>query len=368
MPPRQVNFVSSLQSTALADQWTPPRVKPQFEGLAFRRYNMSPETRLEFPGGDLGDCNAGDYERAFAGVENTIEELSAMFDEDWAKNQAPASGLSTTTRSDEEEVDQLMGDDSPSYDLGWAALQLRIKQMMAQLMILGGPHFQLRIKQVNDGPAYDLGWATVPDEEAADDGLVYDLGWTALPTEGVDGPDEPMDHQADVPAVDNTDDDGPAYDLGWGVSTSVDPTCPDVIKAYSDNDSSTHDLGSGDAPADPEVIDLTSDDGPTYDLGWDVRPASPLSSLPPSSSRLSPAPPSPGDMGDDINIKRASPLDDADEKTTDEMMMRINCRLKAIGNNMDDQHAHAIVQNAVHGLNYDRTPAHILMENRQLLG
>jgi hypothetical protein len=34
----------------------------------------------------------------------------------------------------------------------------------------------------------------------------------------------------------------------------------------------------------------------------------------------------------------------------------------------DDQHAHAIVQNAVHGLNYDWTPAHILMENRQLLG
>ncbi|KAG2740569.1 hypothetical protein P692DRAFT_20686441, partial [Suillus brevipes Sb2] len=220
------------------DQWTPLRVKPQFEGLAFRRYNMSPETRLEFPGGDLGDCDAGDYERAFAGVENTIEELSAMFDEDWAKNQAPASGLSTTTRSDEEEVDQLMGDDSPLYDLGWAALPAE--------------------DQADDGRAYD-----------EDDGPVYDLGWTALPTEGVDGPDEPMDHQADAPAVDNTDDDdGPAYDLGWGVSTSVDPACPDVIKASSDKDSSSHDLGSGDAPAGPEVIDLTSDDGPTYDLGW----------------------------------------------------------------------------------------------------
>jgi hypothetical protein len=37
---------------------------------------MSPETRLEFLGGDLGNCDAGDYERTFAGVENTIEELS----------------------------------------------------------------------------------------------------------------------------------------------------------------------------------------------------------------------------------------------------------------------------------------------------
>jgi hypothetical protein len=94
-----------------------------------------------------------------------------MFDEDWAKNQAPASGLSTTTRSDEEEVDQLMGDDSPSYDLGWATLPaedqagkcffniswylpLTCVKMMAQLMILGGPHFQLRIKQVSSSSIY----------------------------------------------------------------------------------------------------------------------------------------------------------------------------------------------------------------------
>jgi hypothetical protein len=124
-----------------------------------------------------------------------------------------------------------------------------------------------------------------------DDGPAYDLGWMALPTEGVDGPDKPMDHQADVPTVDNTDDDdGPAYDLGWGVSTLVDPACPDIIKESFDNDSSTYDLGSGDVPADPEVIDLTSDYGPIYDLGWDVRPSSPLSPLPSSSSRLSPAP------------------------------------------------------------------------------
>jgi hypothetical protein len=46
---------------------------------------------------------------------------SAMFDEDWAKNQAPASSLSTTTWDDEDKVDQFMGDDSPSCDLGWAA-------------------------------------------------------------------------------------------------------------------------------------------------------------------------------------------------------------------------------------------------------
>lgn len=45
-----------------------------------------------------------------------------MFDENWDRNHPTTSGLSTSTRSDEEEVDQLMGDDSPSYDLGWGAL------------------------------------------------------------------------------------------------------------------------------------------------------------------------------------------------------------------------------------------------------
>ncbi|KAG1767943.1 hypothetical protein EDD22DRAFT_844280 [Suillus occidentalis] len=276
---------------------------------------MSLETQLELLGGDLGDCDASDYKRTFAEVKNMIEELSVMFDKDWAKNQPPASSLSTTIQSDKEEVDQLMGNDSLSYNLGWATL--------------------LAEDQADEGPAYDLGWATLPDEEAADDGPVYNLRWMALLTEGVDGLDEPMDYQADVPAVDNTDnDDGPAYDLGWG-----------------------------DVPVDPKVINLTSDDGPTYDLGWDVHP--------------SPAPPSPSDMGVDINIKRALSLDgefsNADEKTTNEMMMHINCWLKAIGNNManhgsDNQYAHAIMENAIHRLNYNRTLVHILLENLQLLG
>jgi hypothetical protein len=47
---------------------------------------------------------------------------SAMFDENWDRNHPPTSGLSTTTWSDEEEVNQLMGDDSPSYNLRWAVL------------------------------------------------------------------------------------------------------------------------------------------------------------------------------------------------------------------------------------------------------
>ena len=93
-----------------------------------------------------------------------------MFDEDWAKNQAPASGLSTTTRSDEEEVDQLMGDDSPSYDLGWAALPAEDQagKCFFQYILI----YPIDIYE-DDGPAYDLGWATVPDEEAAGEYYVH---------------------------------------------------------------------------------------------------------------------------------------------------------------------------------------------------
>jgi hypothetical protein len=126
---------------------------------------------------------------------------SAMFDEDWAKNQAPASGLSTTTRSDEEEVDQLMGDDSPSYDLGWAALPAEDqagKCFFQYILISPIDDYE------DDGPAYDLGWAALPAEDQAgkfcfqyiliypidiyeDDGPAYDLGWATVPDEEAAG-------------------------------------------------------------------------------------------------------------------------------------------------------------------------------------
>lgn len=48
---------------------------------------------------------------------------------------------------------------------------------------------------------------------------------------------------------------------------AVDPGCPNIIKALSDDDALTYDLGLGDAPASPDVIDIMSDDGLTYDLG-----------------------------------------------------------------------------------------------------
>ncbi|KAG2343160.1 hypothetical protein BDR05DRAFT_1000135 [Suillus weaverae] len=59
--------------------------------------------------------------------DNTIKELAAMFDQEWARRQPSISRRSATTESvdEEEEVDELMDEDSPSYDLGWNALLTR---------------------------------------------------------------------------------------------------------------------------------------------------------------------------------------------------------------------------------------------------
>jgi hypothetical protein len=48
---------------------------------------------------------------------------TAMFDEGWARTLPALTGRSPTPSVDDElEVDQLMDDDSPSYDLGWTPL------------------------------------------------------------------------------------------------------------------------------------------------------------------------------------------------------------------------------------------------------
>jgi hypothetical protein len=80
-----------------------------------------------------------------------------------------------------------MGDDSPSYDLGWAALPAEDQ---------AGKFFQyILISPIDlcedDGPAYDLGWAALPAENQAgvyeDDGPAYDLGWATISDEEAEG-------------------------------------------------------------------------------------------------------------------------------------------------------------------------------------
>ncbi|KAG1766484.1 hypothetical protein EV702DRAFT_1050659 [Suillus placidus] len=134
-----------------------------------------------------------------------------------------------------------------------------------------------------------------------------------------------------------------------------EPKHPNVID-LTGNDGQSNNLGSGTLP-NSQDNDLTDEDGPPYDLGWGSRPSSPLS-----------APPSPGPMDLNVEDDRATSLDNLDAHAAEQLMNRINRRLKAIGNTLDNEHVHAIVKNAVHGLNDSRAPGQVLMDNRQLLG
>ncbi|KAG2744255.1 hypothetical protein P692DRAFT_20877849 [Suillus brevipes Sb2] len=149
----------------------------------------------------------------------------------------------------------------------------------------------------------------------------------------------------------NDNDDGPTYDLGWGQPVDT-PTVGDVALAAKtiNLDDDVIDLTSDDIVSqatvvdrNEDIIDLTEDDGPTYDLGWDAQPLSPLS---PVTSQPS-------------NEEMDAPDGDT---TGAELLHRINWRLKMIGSTM------VIVENAIHGSTDDQVPAAILLENRQLLG
>ncbi|KAG2737979.1 hypothetical protein P692DRAFT_20760131, partial [Suillus brevipes Sb2] len=217
-----------------------------------------------------------------------------------------------------------------------------------------------------DGPIYDLGWGVIPSVEELtardghddEDGRTYDMGWGAPPS------------VEEVVVGDGCDDgDGPTYDMGWGVPPSVeDATAGD---GHGDDDGPTYDLGWGQpvdtptvgdiAPAaeTDAVIDLTSDDiasrASVVDRDEDIIDLTEDD----GRSPLSPVTSQPG------NEEMVSPEGDA---TGAELLHRINRRLKMIGSTIDDDHAQAIVENAVHGSTDDRVPAAIVLENRQLLG
>ncbi|KAG1781326.1 hypothetical protein EV702DRAFT_1193506 [Suillus placidus] len=235
------------------DQWTPPRVRHQFQDLNFKRYDMSSETQIETLDSHHGDSTPDIYDWCFAGMEESIKELSSMFDVAWRQHAANGQAPTSESTHDDEEADELF-DDGPSFD----------------------------------------------------------LGWNILPAASLD----------DVPTVDNR--------------------------------STTSSASDGD------------EEGPAYDLGWGVQATAKLR----SSSPLTPMPSSPAPMDLDYDDRRPSPKEEDlyNARPAEQSMLQENRRLKAIGNDMSDKHMHAIVENAVHGLNSSRVPAQILMENRHILG
>ncbi|KAG0691617.1 hypothetical protein DFH29DRAFT_1010630 [Suillus ampliporus] len=266
------------------DQWTPPRITAQFKGLEFRRYNMSPETWIKTPDSRFGDSTPDTYERCFAGVQESIQELAAMLQHSQGKAQPPISRRSSATESVDEgkAVDDQVAD-GLSYNLRWNTLSLTSQSNQSTAV-------DHSTRSDDDAPAYDLGWgATVTlGQEAGvvlcdEDALAYDLGWGVTTAA-----EQPM--QQDVTPVSGDADDGPVYDLGWGVnSLGEEPMEED------DDDGPSYDLGWGSAPSGEQlipqdVIDPTNE-GPSYDLGWGEdqvtsRCPSPLSPLPESSAPM----------------------------------------------------------------------------------
>ncbi|KAG0693783.1 hypothetical protein DFH29DRAFT_1006936 [Suillus ampliporus] len=337
------------------DQWTPPRITAQFKGLEFRSlgYNMSPgNSGSKTPDSCFGDSTPDTYERCFAGVQESIQELAAMLQHSQGKAWPPISGWSSATESVNEgkAVDDQV-DDGPSYNLGWNTLPLTSQSNQSTVV-------DHSTGSDDDAPAYDLGWgATVTSGQEGgvvlrdDDAPAYDLGWGVTTAA-----EQPM--QEDVTTVSGDADDGPVYDLRWGVNS------PGEEPMEEDNDGPSYDLGWGSAPSGEQlipqdVIDPT-DKEPSYDLGWgEVRVTSRC------PSPLSPLPDSSAPMDLDRDIRDTSPVHYGSE--TKDAILRENWRLKAIGNDMTDQHIHAIIENAVHGLDYSRALGQILMENRHVL-
>ncbi|KAG1839430.1 hypothetical protein F4604DRAFT_1940834 [Suillus subluteus] len=350
---------------------------------------MAPETQIETIG-DLGDSTPNQYGRACSSLDEYIEELSSMFNEDWAKSRDPALLLSPTMEStdEEEEVDELMDDDSPLYDLGWSNASSE-------------PSDALPLD--DGGPVYDLGWGQIapearsdsgssgPDDMLGDQGPVYDLGW---------GPTAPEIHLNG--ASSGLEDDDPAYYLGWG--QTVPEIQSDGTSSRPEDDEPSYDLGWGGFSSDKQPMDEDSaesedEDSLAYDLGWgvgatgtnqdviDLTDDNGLTSQGNNVIDLTQSSPGPMDLDRDespggtmehgsassaghfmFHYNRLTmPVVNEPSSPAERRVFRTNHRMKAISHDMSDQHVHAIVENAVHGLNSDRVPAQILMANRRVL-
>ncbi|KAG1720698.1 hypothetical protein EDB19DRAFT_1835835 [Suillus lakei] len=95
--------------------------QPQFQGIEFRRYNMSLETQIDPPGSCFSDYTPDKYDRCFAGVHESIQELVCNCPpHDLGRNiphpdlHDPTSiSVDGSTTEDEDE------DNGPVYDVGW---------------------------------------------------------------------------------------------------------------------------------------------------------------------------------------------------------------------------------------------------------
>ncbi|KAG1787890.1 uncharacterized protein HD556DRAFT_1448395 [Suillus plorans] len=315
-----------------------------------------------------------------------------MFDEDWVKSKGPESPQSQQTDSImEDNVDEL-AEDGPSYNLGWGDMDAGSQAAAS-----------VSVDDISTGPSYDLGWGantTISDIDTDDisksaemaEGPAYDLGWGGADTAS----GSPIDACMELSSGGN---DGPMYDLGWGPALpssagDVEGTSGDEVGG---DESPVYDLGwvqiqqelfHTEAPEEPttgadnsradNIIDLCSDEEPVYDLRWEnheqdiIDPSGDRDDNPTNATedvKWKPGRPIRGDSDMEQDDRESSAVEIIeDDLQGTQTILRVNRRLKTIGNTMADEHIHAIVENATHGLTASRLPAEILIDNRSILG
>ncbi|KAG2743389.1 hypothetical protein P692DRAFT_20746246, partial [Suillus brevipes Sb2] len=189
-------------------------------------YNMSPEVRIDTMN-DHGDSTPDQYDRAYSGRDEYIEELLSMFHEDWDRSQDPEIVCSPPMDSTDE--DQMIDELDPS-----------------------GSETPPTSGDGSHSPAYDMGWGAAPAAQPDDEGLAYDLGWVSQSPAPAVGMDVGSSGNAQ-------DDDGPTYDLGWGA-----PSPASEVTADDNEDGQAYDLGWGighpdDDPMDNDIIIMKSE-------------------------------------------------------------------------------------------------------------
>ncbi|KAG1778649.1 hypothetical protein EV702DRAFT_1044506 [Suillus placidus] len=346
----------------LIDWWNPPNVRHKFPDCKFTRYDLSAETRIESVN-NVGDSTPDCYDCAFSGLDDYIEELSSMCNEDFARTCTPeitCLAMMESVQEEEEVVDEL-ADDGLSYDLGWNASPSSHEDSLEgqdPAYDLGWGPTAPTAEPIDDSPAYNLGWgptssasppsAVVQPDCGSSDGPVYDLGWGQTPAPIAEPDYADAGHQ----------DDGPVYDLGWG--TSEHDTHPGDIEHGQQDDGPVYDLGLG----IPVAHSDGNEDNLAYDLGWHDGS---LVDEPMNEDMVKLE----GYQRGVIDLTSASPSSTAEYENSsaaEQSLFWANRRMKTIGHDMMDIHVHAIIENAVHGLNTECVPGQILMENRHLLG
>ncbi|KAG1740978.1 hypothetical protein EDB19DRAFT_1828363 [Suillus lakei] len=317
------------------DQWTPPRVRPQFQGIEFRNlgYDMSPETWTDTPGSFFGDYTPNKYDHCFAGVHKSIQELASICDGSQASSKPRTSEQSSMMDS----VNELVGNCPPHEDLH-DPTSISVDSSITE------------DEDEDNGPMYNVGWGWTTSanqlmEQDEDNGPVrWSKTKTTTPSTIVGGDLHPW-----VKSPHNTT---PSLHLGMKMMTQS------MIVGGGRN---TAPAGEQPVQQDTLAVSSNKDLDPVYDCGWgwggpagcdepipgrEPRPKVKLSLCPGMK------------VADPCTIAGGGGDPCLDDSPSNDLVVSLS---------EADEHMHAIINNAVHGLTNSWAPDEILWEHRHTL-